>query len=89
MRIPASTLVVSLLAFNPSSAAAQSTADPTGHWEGTITAPMGELEFEVVSDPPAGRQRWTLRLLADKLVELDLVASISRERVRQALKKTR
>lgn len=40
------------------------------------------------SDPPAGRQRWTLRLLADKLVELDLVQSISHEGVRQALKKT-
>ena len=41
------------------------------------------------SDPPEGRQRWTLRLLADRLVELDLVASISHEGVRQVLKKTR
>jgi transposase len=40
------------------------------------------------SDPPPGRRRWTLRLLAGKLVELDLVESISHERVRQALKKT-
>jgi transposase len=37
---------------------------------------------------PAGRGRWTLRLLADKLVELKVVESISRETVRQALKKT-
>jgi transposase len=37
---------------------------------------------------PAGHGRWTLRLLADKLVELQLVESISRETIRQALKKT-
>jgi len=37
---------------------------------------------------PAGRGRWTLRLLADKLVELQIVESISYETVRQALKKT-
>jgi len=37
---------------------------------------------------PAGRGRWTLRLLADKLVELQIVESISHETVRQALKKT-
>lgn len=37
---------------------------------------------------PEGRARWTLRLLADKLVELEVVDSIGREAVRQALKKT-
>ena len=37
---------------------------------------------------PAGHGRWTLRLLADKLVELQVVESISHETVRQALKKT-
>ena len=37
---------------------------------------------------PAGHGRWTLRLLADKLVELKVVESISYETVRQALKKT-
>jgi len=37
---------------------------------------------------PAGHGRWTLRLLADKLVELKVVESVSRETVRQALKKT-
>ena len=41
------------------------------------------------SKPPAGRERWTLRLLADRLVELDIVDSISHETVRQTLKKTR
>jgi transposase len=53
----------------------------------------GDAEAHLValacSDPPAGRRRWTLRLLAGRLVELDLVASISHERVRQVLKKTR
>lgn len=37
--------------------------------------------------PPAGFGHWTLRLLADQLVELEIVASISPETVRQALKK--
>jgi hypothetical protein len=41
------------------------------------------------SKPPAGRARWTLRLLAERLVELQIVDSISHECVRQALKKTR
>lgn len=40
------------------------------------------------SEAPDGRKRWTLRLLADKLVDLDVVESISHEAVRQALKKT-
>ncbi len=37
---------------------------------------------------PAGQGRWTLRLLADELVRLEIVDSISHETVRQALKKT-
>jgi hypothetical protein len=37
---------------------------------------------------PAGHGRWTLSLLADKLVELKIVESVARETVRQALKKT-
>ena len=41
------------------------------------------------SAPPAGRQAWTLHLLADKLVELRVVDTISYETVRQVLKKTR
>lgn len=40
------------------------------------------------SDSPDGRESWTMQLLADKLVELKLVDSISDETVRQALKKT-
>jgi len=38
--------------------------------------------------PPQGKKRWTLRLLADKLVELEVVAGIAPETVRQTLKKT-
>lgn len=52
----------------------------------------GELEARLIaeacSEPPEGRSRWTLRLLADRLVELELVESISYETVRVALKKT-
>jgi transposase len=40
------------------------------------------------SQSPAGRSRWTLQLLADKLVELGVVDSISHECVRATLKKT-
>jgi hypothetical protein len=47
MRIFASTLVVSLVALGAAAAAAQSAPDPTGHWEGTVTAPMAQIEFEV------------------------------------------
>ena len=39
------------------------------------------------SAPPEGRRRWTLRLLADRLVELEVVDSISYETVRRMLKK--
>jgi len=38
--------------------------------------------------PPRGRVRWTLRLLADRIVELGWAESISHEAVRQTLKKT-
>ena len=40
------------------------------------------------SDPPEGFSQWTLHLLADELVELQVVESISIETVRQTLKKT-
>jgi putative transposase len=43
----------------------------------------------VCSDPPQGRARWTLQLLADKLVELRLVDSISDVAVYKRLKKTK
>jgi transposase len=40
------------------------------------------------STPPEGRARWTLRLLADRVVELGFASTIARETVRQVLKKT-
>jgi len=52
----------------------------------------GEQEARLValacSAPPEGRESWTLRLLADKLIELEVVESIAPETVRQTLKKT-
>lgn len=52
----------------------------------------GDLEAHLValscSKPPEGFARWSLRLLADQLVELEYVDSISHETVRQVLKKT-
>jgi putative transposase len=41
------------------------------------------------STPPTGRARWTLRLLADRVVALDLAETCSYETIRQVLKKTR
>ena len=38
---------------------------------------------------PEGRRRWTIRLLAGRMVELEIVDSIGRETVRQMLKKTK
>ncbi len=40
------------------------------------------------SKPPEGRSRWTLRLLADKVVELEIVDNISHKTVQRTLKKT-
>jgi transposase len=40
------------------------------------------------SEPPEGRNKWTLRLLADRAVELEFVDSISHEGIRKLLKKT-
>lgn len=51
----------------------------------------GEAEAKLVSlacsDAPEGHARWTLHMLADELVELEVVESISHECVRQVLKK--
>ena len=46
------------------------------------------LETLAHSQPPEGRKRWTLQLVADRLVELKVVDSISYETVRQELKKS-
>jgi len=53
----------------------------------------GDFEAHLValscSDPPEGFARWSLRLLADKVVELDYIDSISHETIRRVLKKTK
>jgi transposase len=46
-----------------------------------------KLAVIACSEPPAGRARWSVRLLTDKLIELAIVDSISREAVRQYIKK--
>ena len=46
-----------------------------------------KLTLIACSEPPEGCNRWSVRLLADKLVELEVVDSISRESVRKYLKK--
>ena len=47
-----------------------------------------KLIAQRLGKPPAGFGHWTLRLLADQMVELEIVESISPETVRQTLKKT-
>lgn len=68
---------------------AVSRTPPTGRryhkLDGTQEA---QLIAVTCSAPPEGRRRWTLKLLADTLVALDLVDSISPECVRTTLKKT-
>jgi transposase len=46
-----------------------------------------QLTFLACSEPPDGRSKWTLRLLADRLVELEAVDSISHMSVQRLLKK--
>lgn len=62
----------------------------TGHNPSIVT---GEVEALLIaltcSEPPNGREHWTMQLLADKLVELSVVPQISDETVRQTLKKMR
>lgn len=51
-------------------------------------AQEAQLVALTCSPAPSGYARWTLRLLADKLVELEIVDSISKDAVRHVLKKT-
>ena len=53
--------------------------------DGTVEA---HLVAQACAKPPEGRAKWTLQLLADRLVELRVVDSISYETVRRTLKKT-
>jgi hypothetical protein len=52
----------------------------------------GDAEAHLItlacSSPPKGRERWTLRLLADKMVELEVVEHCSKDTVHRTLKKT-
>jgi len=52
----------------------------------------GEQEARLValacSEPPEGQARWSLRLLADRMVELEVVEDLSYQTVRRTLKKT-
>lgn len=60
--------------------------------------PGGERKFQpeqeaylialACSDPPDGRERWTVRLLTEKVVELGILEEVGRETVRRTLKKT-
>lgn len=61
------------------------------------TAPVqakitGDVEARIIAlscnQPPEGRSKWTLRLLADKAVELEIIDSISYVSIGQVLKKT-
>lgn len=62
---------------------------PTGHRAAVLDG-TGEAHLIALtcSEPPAGQTHWTLRLLAERLVELAYVDAISHETVRQVLKKT-
>jgi transposase len=64
--------------------------DPDRFYERKLDA-KGEAQLIALAceEPPDGRAKWTLQLLADKLVELNVVDSIGREAVRMTLKKTR
>jgi len=52
----------------------------------------GEQQAKVIAlrlgPPPKGFANWSLRLLAEKVVELEIVESVSHETIRQTLKKT-
>ena len=51
-------------------------------------AKEAQLVAIACSPPPEGREHWSLRLLKDRMVELNVVESVSRETVRRTLKKT-
>ena len=49
---------------------------------------MAKITALACSKPPEGRAKWSLRLLADRVIELDIVETISHVSVRNILKKT-
>lgn len=67
-----------------------------GKREGSRVYPKkadGDFEAHLVAlscgDPPEGFARWSLRLLADKVIELNYLDKVSHETIRQVLKKTK
>lgn len=60
---------------------------------GAVPKITGDIEAKITllacSDPPAGRARWTLRLLAERVIELGYVERISHVAIGERLKKTR
>jgi putative transposase len=62
-------------------------------WPGAKPKLTGEIEAKLIllacSQPPEGYARWTLRLLADQMVELGYVDDVSHVTVREWLKKTK
>lgn len=62
----------------------RSTPGTTPKFDGRQEAQLVQL---CCSTPPAGRARWTIRLLADEVCRLQIVASVCPETVRQCLKK--
>ena len=71
------------------SAALQRKPSPQRQYRKLDGAQEAKLVALACSDPPSGRVSWTMQLLADKLVELDIIDAIGREAVRTTLKKTR
>ena len=69
--------------------AARNRRPPNRHYHRKLD---GEQEARLIalacSDPPEGQARWSLRLLADRMVELEVVEDLSYQTVRRTLKKT-
>lgn len=61
-------------------------------WPGAVPKLTGEVEAQLTmlacSEPPKGHAQWTLRLLANQMVELGYVEAVSHVTVREWLKKT-
>jgi hypothetical protein len=75
--------------FEESLDAALNRRPPTREYQRKLD---GESEARLValacSEPPEGEARWSLRLLADKMIELEIVEDVSYQTVRRTLKKT-
>ena len=69
--------------------AALNRRQPNRHYHRKLDAEQeARLIALACSEPPEGQARWSLRLLADKLVELEVVEDLSYQTVRRTLKKT-